>query len=221
MFRSSRRVNFVMRSAEGARRFASIRASRDPFASVEVDVRTAETSLNVDQPKRQAPRVSKARPRAEKPALATDTGARPAPPAEQVAPIDAAREGTPAFDPAPETSVNPAPQEPAAADAVRLRALTAPRAFPDALQEGLADALKGLGPDFEAALLFQADYMDGHSEYLLAISGAEIAQQDHIEAVVNTAISSFTRRDVELGMTFLDAEDPMAVRISRVGTRLV
>lgn len=221
MFRSSRRVSFVMRSAEGARRFASIRASRDPFASIEVDVRPAETTSAEVRPKRQPPRMSKSHARAEQAHPVGERDVAPVTPPERADPVDGKPSESPNPSPASDTTEQRSSPEPVAGDAVRLRALTAPRAFPDALQESLADGLNHLRADFDAALLFQADYMDGHSEYLLAISGARMSQQDNIEAAVNAAMSAYTRRDIELGMTFLDADDPMAVRISRVGTRLV
>lgn len=104
--------------------------------------------------------------------------------------------------------------------AARLRALTSPKGFPDSLVEALRDRLAAVRAKADAALLFQAEYIDGHSEYLVAFWGAEPGDQDDLEAAVNQALASRKRPDVELGITFMDAEDPMAVRISRVGHRL-
>jgi hypothetical protein len=107
------------------------------------------------------------------------------------------------------------------AGTARLRALTTPRGFPDSIQASLKSALSKLQPSLGAALLFQAEYVDGHSEYLLGFSGAQPDREDEIEAAVNTVLSASPRTDFELGITFLDADDPMVIRISRVGFRLV
>ena len=104
--------------------------------------------------------------------------------------------------------------------AARLRALISPRGFPDALEDTLTDALGPLKEFFEAALLFQAEYVDGHTEYLVGFSGVPHDREDKLEDAVNAALAGSRRRDVELGITFLEGHDPMLVRISRVGHRL-
>ncbi|NND17065.1 MAG: hypothetical protein HKN98_00660, partial [Silicimonas sp.] len=109
---------------------------------------------------------------------------------------------------------------PTADGAARLRALTSPKMFPPDLQDHLTDSLDGLKGRFEAAMLFAAEYIDGETEFLVAFWGAKPADEDAIEMAVNTALSSHRRGQTELGITFLAAEDPMVVRISRVGWRL-
>lgn len=105
--------------------------------------------------------------------------------------------------------------------ASRLRALTAPRGFPDSLQSALVSALRPLSETFHASLLFQVEYIDGQTEYLLGFTRAEAAHEAHLEAAVNAALAAANRPDVELGITFLEADDPMVVRISRVGQQLI
>ena len=140
---------------------------------------------------------------------------------DEVAAIDPAsgnsREVTVTDTPAP--APTDAPVQPVGT--ARLRALTTPRGFPDSVQASLKSALSKLQPSFGAALLFQAEYVDGHSEYLLGFSGAQADREDEIEVAVNAVLSASSRADFELGITFLDADDPMVVRISRVGFRLV
>ncbi|MEQ9056410.1 MAG: hypothetical protein RLO38_17080 [Roseovarius confluentis] len=104
---------------------------------------------------------------------------------------------------------------------VRLRALTSPKGFPDTVQRQLTGSLAELKSGFDAAILFQVEYIDGHTEYLVGFSGADDSVETEIENAVNAALSTSPRMDMELGIAFFDAHDPMVIRISRVGQRLV
>lgn len=119
--------------------------------------------------------------------------------------------GTPAIrepDNAADTNIN---------TAERLRALTSPKTFPASLKKMLSHSLGSIDGAFETALLFQAEYVDGHSEYLIGLCGAEEHLVPSIEATVNRALTEFEDEVVELGIAFFDADDPMVIRISRVG----
>ncbi|MBT8415845.1 MAG: hypothetical protein KJO42_00235 [Silicimonas sp.] len=139
--------------------------------------------------------------------------------------VPAASESTDNQQPSPaddatEAATSAKTASPTADGAARLRALTSPKMFPPDLQDHLTDSLDGLKGRFEAAMLFAAEYIDGETEFLVAFWGAKPADEDAIEMAVNTALSSHRRGQTELGITFLAAEDPMVVRISRVGWRL-
>lgn len=104
--------------------------------------------------------------------------------------------------------------------AARLKALMSPKYFPDSLTSALTRVIHPIKDRLDAALLFQAEYVDGHTEFLIGISGAESESEDIIEDAINSALENPQWRDIELGLTFLSTEDPMVVRISRVGHRL-
>lgn len=104
--------------------------------------------------------------------------------------------------------------------AARLRALTAPRGFPDSLHTALVSRLEPFADAFKAAMLFQVEYVDGQTEYLVGFTKAERDQEAELEEAVNAALATAGRHDVELGITFLESDDPMVVRISRVGQHL-
>lgn len=321
VFRSSRRVTFVVRSGAPSRRFSSSRVSRDPMTSVQVDVKEAprqavlglegdwsniiaELSASpgktlpltlektghpdtlpavaliegasvyiaaADEPapdEHEGPAIVLDRDlfdlvRMRRAVIAVGEGAakgarlvsykslaarlapeppapKPAapPPAEPKAAVEPepvkAPEPKPVETPAPVATLAakapepkaepalpvPAEPAPAAEGGTRLKALTAPQGFPDSLQERLAKALTDLGPGIGTALLFQVEYNDGNSEYLLGLAGAPAERNDEIETAVNDALSRSRRRDVSLGITFLAADDPMLPRISRVGLTL-
>lgn len=105
--------------------------------------------------------------------------------------------------------------------ASRLRALTSPRGFPDSLQSALVTALRPLSENFGAALLFQVEYADGQTEYLVGFATASASHEADLETAVNKALAAANRPDIELGITFLEGGDPMVVRISRVGLQLL
>lgn len=307
VFRSSRRVTFVVRAGSSARRFSSSRVSRDPMGSVQIDVTETkpvkapklglsgdwsaiadrlstgegsgvELTFTTGEPgevlsvmgvvRNGTAYIATTDDKAEtgtgdhilldpsvfevirdgRAAIAIEMEGdhscrlvsyttfqellnRPEPERPSVE-IDAgSTEQRSATDPEPakshEVAITQTPQPAAADDPVkpsgtaRLRALTTPRGFPDSIQASLKGVLSKLKPSFGAALLFQAEYVDGHSEYLLGFSGAQADREDEIEVAVNAALSASSRADFELGITFLDADDPMVVRISRVGFRLV
>lgn len=310
VFRSSRRVNFVVRSGAPSRRFSSSRVSRDPMQSLSVDVEAAPplrpmalgleddwsgavaalagaqddwtpvTLIRIEDDK---PLDARARVRGGVVYIAYDpdggggtaaqvigigrdlfalvrsqraaigvtigltNGARlvsfksiadlfeppKATPVEAVSLPDAdlpEPEPPQALPPATEaTGTNlvpqaapeaPAPAETAMRDsALRIRALTSPRGFPDSVQDRLAQKLVELGPGIGSAMLFQVEYSDGNAEFLIGFSGTPEHRYDEIEAAVNQALSE-SRRDINLGITFMAADDPMLPRISRVGLTL-
>lgn len=132
---------------------------------------------------------------------------------------------TPLSEPQPEPESKQAAAAPGKVPqpegASRLRALTSPKGFPDSLQAALVDALRPLAVDFKAALLFQVEYVDGQSEYLVGFADSDPTRESILETAVNSALASVPRHSLELGITFMEAGDPMVVRISRVGLRLV
>ncbi len=98
----------------------------------------------------------------------------------------------------------------------RLRALTSPKGFPDSLQESLSKLLSQISDRFGHAMLLQVEYDGGHLEYLIGFAGAPEHNHAEIEAAVNAALAASRRKDIELGIAFLEPDDPMLTRISRV-----
>lgn len=102
----------------------------------------------------------------------------------------------------------------------RLRALTAPRGFPDTLQQRLGEGLKNIGEKFTSAMLFQVEYVDGQTEYLIGFAGVADGQFDKVEDAVNAVLATSRRNSVQLGIAFLENDDPLFDRVSRVGLRI-
>lgn len=103
------------------------------------------------------------------------------------------------------------------ADTSQFRALLAPHNFPDTLQNALGEKLSGLQQTFGKAVLLKAEYDEGKSGFIVAISGAGDADRSAIAAAVDEALVASRRSDIHLDVVFLGLDDPMASRIERVG----
>lgn len=174
--------------------------------------------------------VSKLFGPAEERGMTAAKGGSPKPTPETGDPPPLKAVNTPAPIPVPSAPANTeapprekgSPPDPALeTGASRLRALTSPRGFPDSLQSALVTALKPLSETFGAALLFQVEYADGQTEYLVGFTTASASHEADLETAVNKVLATANRQDVELGITFLQVDDPMVVRISRVGLHLL
>lgn len=228
-------------NGKGSPRLVSFDSVRDLFDIAEPELSeepAPETTVEPELP-RPAPQMpasgvletAVARSKtAATPALSNQKTASPPVPSKQkiATPPVPANQKT-ATPPVPANAVKPpapsAPQPAASAaepseGASRLRALTAPKGFPDSLQSALVGALRPLAKAFGGALLFQVEYVDGQTEYLVGFAGADVTREPELENAVNAALASAPRQGFELGITFLEADDPMIVRISRVGLRL-
>ncbi|WP_093973964.1 SseB family protein [Boseongicola aestuarii] len=103
------------------------------------------------------------------------------------------------------------------ADTSQFRALLAPQNFPDTLQNALSDMLFRLQQTFNKAVLLKAEYEEGKSGFIVAVSGAADPDRGAIAAAVEDALKASRRNDVQLDVAFLGLDDPMASRIERVG----
>lgn len=106
------------------------------------------------------------------------------------------------------------------ADTSQFRALLAPQNFPDTLQNALSDRLFRLQTTFSKAVLLKAEYEEGKSGFIVAVSGASDPDRGAIAAAVEDALKASRRDDVQLDVAFLGLDDPMASRIERVGQLL-
>lgn len=310
VFRSSRRVTFVVRSAESQRRLSMSRVSRDPMTSIKVDVRIEPSApavldvegdwssiserleaeadrpallrfecagtgeefvaealrkwssryivvsgqsagggdvpstvierelfmlllkkraaivIDLDEPEKarlvsyrtvealrdpqDAPSVAAAIP-----AFAEPVGAPSAVLKEEVAPRPSEPPLSTAAS-APEPKGNTARPQENVPETVRLKALTSPKGFPDSLQDQLSAALGKFGTKFGQAMLLQVEYDGGNTEFLIGFAGVGAGNQSEIENAVNSVLAASRRRDIQLGIAFLEADDPMLTRISRV-----
>ena len=102
-------------------------------------------------------------------------------------------------------------------DTSQFRALLAPQGFPDTLQNALLDGLAPLGETFRTAVLLKAEYEEGKTGFIVAISGASDADRGALSGAVEGAMVRSRRGDVQLDVAFLALDDPMANRIERVG----
>ena len=106
------------------------------------------------------------------------------------------------------------------ADTSQFRALLAPQNFPDSLQNALGDTLFQLQKTFSKAVLLKAEYEEGKSVFIVAVSVAADPDRGAIAAAVDDALQASRRSDVQLDVAFLGLDDPMASRIERVGQLL-
>ena len=138
----------------------------------------------------------------------------PSPEPEKPAASSMQAVATPAIPPAPANKETPpAPvsrntENAPSGGTSRLRALTSPRGFPDSLQSALVTALRPLADSFSAALLFQVEYVDGQTEFLVGFSNADDTQEIELEDAVNSALAAANRNDIELGIHRPAAPDP-------------
>lgn len=196
--KSHREVLTIDLGSDHNNRLISFDSARDIFAPAIV----ADVAPAPEQP-----------PEPKAPDVALVAPATAPPP--KVAPVVPANKETPPKPTAKQDDAEPV------SGASRLRALTSPRGFPDSLQTALVNELRPLSEAFNSALLFQVEYVAGQTEYLVGFVKASASLETELESAVNSALASSKRHDVELGITFLEAEDPMTMRISRVGQRLV
>lgn len=103
------------------------------------------------------------------------------------------------------------------ADTSQFRALLAPQNFPDTLQNALTGSLGPLVGTFGQAVLLKAEYEEGRTGYIVAVSGAADTDRGAIADAVESALMKSRRGDVQLDVAFLALDDPMASRIERVG----
>jgi len=103
------------------------------------------------------------------------------------------------------------------ADTSQFRALLAPQNFPDSLQNALTDNLAPLQGTYNKVVLLKAEYEEGKTGYIVAVSGAADAGRGAIAAAADAALATSRRGDIQLDVAFLALDDPMTNRIERVG----
>ncbi len=102
-------------------------------------------------------------------------------------------------------------------DPSQFRALLAPKNFPDTVQNALGEKLSGLRKTFSKAVLLQAEYEDGQSGYIVAISGATDADRGALATTVEGVLAASRRPDIKVDVAFLAIDEPMTDRIERIG----
>ena len=126
---------------------------------------------------------------------------------ETIEMICAFHDGTAGASQAPVTDTDPS----------QFRALLAPKNFPDTVHIALGKALAPLKSKFNKAILLQAEYENGRSGHIVAVSGALEADRGQIASMIEHTISSLRRSDIELDVAFLADGEAMASRIERIG----
>lgn len=117
----------------------------------------------------------------------------------------------------------PAPANDPGASSANLaifKALLAPAGFPDSLQSALRKGLTGSGL-CQSALLIRAEYQDGTSGFIVLFSGVDPANHISVEHLVTQAMHQSGREDVVLDISFLEANDPMLSRFSKIAQELL
>ena len=117
----------------------------------------------------------------------------------------------------PEPANNPGTSS---ANLAIFKALLAPAGFPDSLQAALRSGLSSSGL-CQSALLIRAEYQDGTSGFIVLFSGVDPANHNSVEHLVTQAMHQSGREDVVLDISFLEANDPMLSRFSKIAQNLL
>ncbi|MFV2054405.1 hypothetical protein [Aliiroseovarius sp. YM-037] len=96
------------------------------------------------------------------------------------------------------------------------RALLTPRNFPDTVKVRLGETLSPLSDLFDQAFLLRAEYEDGKSGYLLAVSSVEEDNQRRIADAITTAVTESGQIDLKLDIAMLTDDEDTLNRLGRV-----
>lgn len=101
-----------------------------------------------------------------------------------------------------------------------IKALLAPRNFPDSLLLELEQAIAPFARHYADAILLKVDYEDGKSGFFIAFTGAEETEFQSLVNTVEKALAARPRHDILLDVTFLSRDDPALDRLRKIGLLL-